>query len=241
MKSLEKNKNFFCFKQFSVKHEKSAMKVGFDGILLGAWCDTYNDVKVLDVGTGTGLIALMIAQKNIKAKIYAVEPDLESYNEASYNFDKSPWRNRLKIDNLPLQNYAPNVEFAHIVCNPPFFNSGSNSPLPDRAKARHTIDLSHDELLQYSARILKPRGKLSVILPLKEGNDFVEKAKKYNLALSRLWKVFTKTKIERLLIELIKGSIFIPEMQLLKIYDDSGGYSSEYKKLTGDYYLNIHL
>jgi len=229
----------FRFKQFSVKYDLSPMKIGFDGILLGAWCDIHNDSMVLDVGTGTGLIALMLAQKNPNVEIYAIEPHPDSYMEALFNFKNCSWKNRLSISKIKLQDYNPSVKFDHIVCNPPYFNAGTKSFLKDRAKARHTISLTHEELLIYATGLLHSQGKLSVILPFTEGNEFISRAVKLNFGLSRLYEVFTKSKVERLLIELKYNWSGNPLRKLLKIYDDSGNYSIEYKNVVNDFYLNI--
>ena len=233
------SKNIFYFKQFSVKHEHSSMKIGFDGILLGAWCNVHQDFRLLDVGTGTGLIALMIAQRNSKAVIYAIEPDIDSFKEASYNFGNSPWEKRLNIDNLPLQKYMSGTGFDHIICNPPFFNAGTESYLKGRANVRHTINLTHEELLLYSSKLLRSQGKLSVILPPEEGNEFINNAGKFDFGLSGLCQVVTKNKVERLLIELKFEWSGKPVEKLLKIYDKTGNYSIDYKELVDAFYLNI--
>ncbi len=236
-----KNKDFFEFKKFTVKHVNSSMKVGFDGILLGAWCDIDRDMMLLDVGTGTGLIALMIAQRNSGAYIFAIEPDNDSFKEALYNFEISPWTDRLAIEKIRLQNYAPDKKYDHIICNPPYFNSGIISGRKGRAEVRHTINITHEELLSYSSGLIKNHGKLSVILPYDEGNRFIDIAEKYNFGLSRICQVFTKIKTERLLIELKYNWSDEPVKNLLKVYDDSGKYSAKYLEIVKDFYLKLSV
>ena len=233
------NENIFRFKRFSVKHERSAMKIGFDGILLGAWCDVRQDFKLLDVGTGTGLIALMVAQRNSNAEIFAIEPDKNSFEEALFNFGKSPWKNRLNFEHLSLQKYVTKTKFDHIICNPPFFIAGKEPNAKERAIVRHTINLTHEELLLYSSKLLNVQRKLSVILPPDEGDKFIGNSVKYNFSLSRLSKVFTKNKVERYLIELRFEWDGKPVEKLLRIYDEYGNYTTEYKELVDDFYLNI--
>ena len=229
----------FRFKQFDVLHEHSSMKVGFDGILLGAWVDVFDDKLILDIGTGTGLIALMMAQRNKFALIHAIEPDIASYNEALKNFQNSPWKNRLKVEPTKFQDYKNDFQFDHIVSNPPFFDTGFHSQNIHKANVRHTINLSHNELLNYSLLLLKNKGKLSVILPVVEGEKFISAAKEKQFKVLRLCNVFTKSKVERLLIELTLDDNLKPKNYKLKIYNKHGQYSSDYLNLVNKFYLAL--
>lgn len=234
------DKDIFHFRQFSLKHHQSSFKVGFDGVLLGAWCNVSNSHSILDVGTGTGLLALMCAQKSIDAKITGIEPDQNSFEEAAYNFNNSPWRNRLSAINTTLQKFAKSSHFTfdHIISNPPYF---SNSFLPGskpKLIARHTFSLSHSELLEHSSSMLSPCGKLSLILPYPDGSSFIEKASQFGLYPSRITDVIT-TKSERVLLELTKAEHTELQKDELRIYNSDGKYSDEYLALVRDFYLRI--
>jgi tRNA1Val (adenine37-N6)-methyltransferase len=233
------NKTFY-FKQFAVRHEFSSMKVGFDGILLGAWCNVTNSDAILDIGTGSGLLALMAAQKNSIAIIDAIEPDKKSFDEATSNFLNSSWSNRLSAVNLSLQEFSvfSKRKYDHIICNPPFF-SDSLPPKDTRyMNSKHTTHLNHIELLKYSAEILKNDGNLSVILPYIESLAFIEKGKAFNLKLSRYCDVRTK-KVERTLIELTNGPSLKFNKSVLQIYKAGNEYSDEYTELVKEFYLKL--
>lgn len=232
--------NTFYFRQFSVKHHQSSFKVGFDGVLLGAWCNTAYSAKILDIGTGTGLLALMAAQKNSNAEITGIEPDEHSYSEAEFNFRNSPWNDRLEVFNTSLQDFRISSlqKYDHIICNPPYFSNSLPPPSDLKKNTRHTIMLSHSELLEYSHEILENKGKLSVILPYNEGIAFIGKGKSFNFGLSRHWDVYT-SKNERVLIELTKGNCIKTEYNLLKIYTGFEQYSDEYISLVRDFYINF--
>lgn len=172
-------KSYFQFKQFGVTQKRSAMKVGTDGVLLGAWTPLEAEVEtVLDVGTGTGLIALMVAQRCPKAKVYGVESDKDAFEEACLNFLASPWGSRLYAINESFQQFASDVDikFDWIVCNPPFFLDALRSRDLKKNMARHHDALSHQSILQGSESLLKPLGQLGLILPVKEYDFFRMKA-----------------------------------------------------------------
>ena len=139
----------FRFKQFGVRHEKSAMKVGTDGVLLGAWTNAENAKKVLDIGTGTGLIALMIAQRS-KALITGIEIDEDAAEEAYENFVSSPWGDRLRVENSDFAVFSNicNEKYDVIVSNPPYFVDSLECPDEKRGKARHTSSLSFENLIK---------------------------------------------------------------------------------------------
>jgi len=232
----------FHFKQFVVKQDRCAMKVGTDGVLLGAWVQTGKAKKILDIGTGTGLIALMLAQKSA-AQIDAIEIDRDAYEQAKENFENSRWASRLHVFHKPLQQYAflPIEKYDLIISNPPFFSDAYKAPSEARNVARHTDHtLSFDDLIDGVKKLLQPRGKLFVILPSKEGGCFIELAAKKNLFVHRLTRV--KTKIDkhekRLLIEMGFERMPVSENDFV-IQEEDLSFTKEYIELTKDFYLGL--
>ena len=155
----------FQFKQFAVADELCAMKVGTDGVLMGAWADVEGDSRILDLGTGSGLIALMLAQRNSEAEILALDIDEQATIQAQHNFELSPWAKRLSVVNANVCDYVSERKFSHIVTNPPYFVDSLHSPDAARTAARHTASLSFAQIEASSERLLEPEGKLSVFLP----------------------------------------------------------------------------
>ena len=156
----------FTFKQFTIHQDACAMKVGTDGVLLGAWCPVEHAVRVLDIGTGTGLIALMIAQRAPKALIEAVELDEKAAEQARYNVSLTPFDERVKVFTSSIQVFAETNQGVYdvIVCNPPYFVDSLKSPNNSRTQARHTDTLTHDDLLLVANKLLSEQGTLNVIL-----------------------------------------------------------------------------
>lgn len=237
-----KKKNYiFQFKQFSVIHEKSAMKVGVDAVLLGSWIDLTDNQRVLDVGTGCGVIALMATQKNNTAFIDAIEIDKNAFIEASQNFANSLWNNRLNAINIDFLEFNSENLYDHIISNPPFFSNSLQSTCQERNLARHTDTLPLKKLIKKSASLLKKDGKFSVILPFSEKNSFIEDCLAQNLFLSRQLKVHTdeKSDAKRILLEFSTKKSDIISQELFIYKADRSDYTSEYKKLTQDFYLNF--
>ena len=171
--------DYFAFKRFTVRQPRSAMRVGTDGVLLGAWCDSAPaGGRMLDVGTGTGVIALILAQRNPSARIDAVEIDEGSCLDAEGNFAASPWADRLTLYRRPFADFAAGctVRYDRIVSNPPYFVASLKSPDPARTAARHAESLSYADLAAGAARLLVPSGRLSVILPAETACDFAASA-----------------------------------------------------------------
>lgn len=159
-------KKLFTFKKFSLSDSRSAMKIGTDGVLLGAFASRFQAKQVLDIGTGCGLISLMIAQKTM-AEIHAVEIEKGAADQAVQNFSDSPWPHLFSVFNKPVQDFHPpgNIAYDLIVCNPPFFENSKKSYDKGRARARHTETLSFEELFLHSERLLDEKGKLIIIYP----------------------------------------------------------------------------
>jgi len=175
----------FRFKQFNIRQDNTAMKIGTDGTLLGAWVTVANAKNILDIGTGTGVIALMTAQRNSDAKITAIELDEGAIVDASFNIKESPWYNRIELLPVSLQEYTPATTFDVIVSNPPFFEKSLKSPSNTRNKARHTDSLHYSDILFFAQSHLSKNGTLAMILPLENAESCIDEAKSYGLFLKR--------------------------------------------------------
>lgn len=233
----------FTFKRFSVSQMRSAMKVGTDGVLLGAWAHfTPEHRRILDVGTGTGLIALMAAQRTEAwgAEVVAVEIDAPSAEDARENFARSEWDERLSLVECAVQEFCPEEKFDHIISNPPYFVDSLLSPDVSRTAARHTTSLSFDELALASARLLNPEGVLSLVLPYDAVADMTLAAARVGLFLVRREDVRSKQNAAPLRSLLEFG--FEPQPTLRTnhtIHISGGDYSEEYRSLTKDFYLKF--
>lgn len=232
--------NYFQFKKFRIIQEKAAMKVGIDGVLLGAWARIDGAGSILDIGTGTGLLALMVAQRS-QAQIDAVELEPEAASEALFNFQESPWSSRLAVHRCAIQDFESSIKYNHIITNPPFFENGSKSLDAKRIQARHTDSLTLQELLEKAKSLLAEDGKISLILPADKEVRVNELAGKMNIYRTRLCRVMpdeTK-KAHRILIELSREKSSI-EIQQIAIRDfQAGDYSPEYRELAKDFYLSL--
>ena len=228
----------FHFKQFSVLNDLTAMKVGTDGVLLGAWCTVSGARRVLDVGTGSGLIALMIAQRNGRALIHGIDIDVNAIGEARHNFDSSPWASRLSAE-LADFNHYDGGKYDLIVSNPPFFTNGVLPPNASRNYARHTTTLSLEALLNRSRHMLAPSGMIAIITPVEVELTVRRCLVALGLGLCRLTRVFPVdgAPAKRLLWELVVGDACTVE-STLTIAGPNRAYSDEYKTLTGDFYLD---
>lgn len=230
----------FKFKQFKLSHHNSTMKVGTDGLLLGSWADVSNDKRILDVGTGCGLIALMLAQRNTDAQIDAIDIDEQSVNEANLNFLTSQWKNRVMAFEASVQEFEPKQKYDHIVSNPPFFENGSPSPVYERHYARHTETLPLKVLIKNADRLLNVEGMLSVIIPNEIEIAFVENGFKNGLHLIRRTLFHSKqdNKPERSMLCLSKIKKPIIENTLVH-YNQDGSWTEGYKNLTQDYHIKL--
>ncbi|NQU86601.1 MAG: methyltransferase [Mariniphaga sp.] len=232
--------NYFQFKQFTVIQEKSAMKVGTDGVLLGAWANVSNAKEILDVGTGTGVIALMMAQRS-NAKITAIEIEKNSFKEASFNFQNSPWSNRFISINDSFQNYSSNSteKYDLIISNPPFFENVSKALNQNRSNARHNDLLPFQDLIQGSFKLLNDTGRLAIVIPTEQSERIIFLAETIKLYIERLTKVKPKPgkPSHRHLIEfsMKKLNPLIDELTIEK--ETHHNFTMEYKNLTKDFYL----
>ena len=239
-----KNKSF-RFKQFEVFHDKTAMKVGTDGVLLGAWTDFENSQSILDVGTGTGLIALMAAQKNKYATITGIEINKEAAIQAVENVGISKYSDRIKIENSSFQSYVENCDakFDLIVSNPPYFTSSMQSPDDARTNARHDDILSIIEILRLSGELLTSSGVLSFIYPCEEIGKLEKLIELHGWHVRRRTDVYSTTKStkpKRVLFELCKSvSDEKSVLDNLWIEKERHLYTDEYVELTKSFYLKM--
>lgn len=230
---------YFDFKQFRVYQEKSAFKVGTDSVLLGAWTDTSSATRVLDIGTGTGLLALMTAQKS-RSEIYAIEPDPQSYEEALHNVGISPWSNRIRVLNIKVQDYYPPAEsYDLIISNPPFFRSSLHNKDERLSRARHDHELSAGDLLQAVGRLMAPGGLFSLVLPYAESALFIAEASDHGLYCNRILKVkpVSTSPVKRVLMEFGRKKKELQQSFLTIEKNKRHEYTASYMKLTADYYL----
>jgi tRNA1Val (adenine37-N6)-methyltransferase len=231
----------FHFKKFSIFQEGVSHPVGTDGVLLGAWADVLGVHTVLDIGTGTGLVALMLAQRSVPgALITAIDLHPGSVACARRNMWQSPWRDNLAVVVIPVQQYAleTTLRFDLIVSNPPFFSDLTVSPDGERSLGRHTGTLSTGDLLEAVLRLLKPTGRFCLVLPYKEGKRLCEMAVPLGLYCTYEVEVRSRAgkQVERLLLQLERDPRCF-RREGLDIYDLEGGYSAAYRRLTGDFYL----
>jgi tRNA1Val (adenine37-N6)-methyltransferase len=234
-------KEYFEFKQFTIHHDQCAMKVGTDGVLLGAWTAPSTCVKrILDIGTGSGLIAIMLAQK-CEAKIIGIDIDENAIKQARENAARCTWRERLQFIEKDVTKLEDKEGFDLIVCNPPFFVNSLQCPDEKRTFARHSSSLPFESLIESSYKLLKDNGIFNVILPHTSADDFILKGWERGLNLYKRCNIFSKpeTKPIRTIISLIKGSANYPETQNLLIRDENGDYTDSYKLLTKEYYLQF--
>lgn len=229
----------FRFKQFTIHQDKCAMKVGTDAVLLGAWVNANGSRQILDIGTGTGIIALMIAQKS-NAIIHAVDIDEGAFLQSRENFRISPWLDRLLPFHVPFQEFAQTAQIKYdlVVSNPPYFHHASKPPEELRSQARHHDQLTFEDLIDGTKKILSQDGKLCVILPIREGMEFMDLAMKQGLFCQRMMKVKTKQERpeKRVMMEFTKRFGVMDENSLV-IHDAIDQFSNEYRELTGEYYL----
>ena len=240
-------KQSFTFKQFAIKQDRCAMKVGTDGVLLGAWARIAHCKNVLDIGTGTGLVALMAAQRSM-ADIIAIDLDADAVMQATENVAASIWANRIKVLETDARDLAASefriqnsdCSFDAILCNPPFFENSLKSPDAARTMARHTDTLSFDELASCAARLLAPKGELSVIIPYDRAHDMTISAACQGLFATRQTIVVPVQggKPKRILMAFnSEGASHTIEM--LYINDAQHQYTEEYKRLVSDFYLKM--
>ena len=230
----------FQFKQFTIYQDLAGMKVGTDSIILGSAIKIKNEYKrILDVGTGTGLLSLMIAQKSSNSDITAVEIDSNAYHQAKINIDKCKWRNRINLIHADAKDLKTDDKYDLIICNPPYFSNSKQSIITSKNTARHQVELTFKDLLNIWDKIGNNNSDLACILPIKESKKLFDMIKNHGNYLAyhlevrsnpnsnpkRAVMLFSKNKMETIKSELC-------------IHNNQGGYSEAYINMTKDFYLN---
>ncbi|MBS0010296.1 MAG: methyltransferase [Bacteroidales bacterium] len=228
--------DYFDFKQFRVYQDKSPFKVGTDSVLLGAWTDISHAEHILDIGTGTGLLALMLAQRT-EVSITALEPDSSSFMQAQENIDISPWESRITVINKRVQDFNPGLTFDLIVSNPPYFRQSLVNNDQHLAKARHDLDLTGTDLLTAARRLIAPGGAFCLVLPYTEASIFIAEAADYDLYCNKILKVkpLPSAPVKRMLMEFGAEKKELHQ-SFLTIERARHKYTGDYKKLTRDFY-----
>lgn len=230
----------FVFKQFTVKQQQNAMKIGTDSVLLGCLAEVEHAQQILDIGTGTGLLALMCAQRS-HAIIDAVEIDEQAATEARFNFNASKWSNRLNIHHQSLQNYTQTCTQLYdvIISNPPYFVKHNNFSIDDeqRSKARHDADLPLNDLAQYAYQLLKEDGSFWLILPTQEAQLFAAYARESRLFLKQQIEFLPKANkpVNRVIQQWCKQETIIVKSNFV-IYEPNGEPTLAYKKIAQAFY-----
>ncbi len=233
-----REKNIFRFKQFAIRQEQAAMKVGTDGVLLGAWANIANAKRILDIGTGTGLIALMLAQRTSAAtKIEAIEIEQHAYEEACFNIAQSPWDERITVHHQSVQEFS-SQPYDLIICNPPFFKNSLKPPDEKRLVARHAEGLPIEALAKHCKRLINNDGSISLIIPKQNEKETISCFIENGLYCNHITYVHTTAHkpSERCLLHLttVEKS---KTMDVLVLLDENLEKTIAYRQLTQDYYL----
>lgn len=234
----------FKFKQFRILQNRCAMKVGTDGVLLGAWTPLKNTPNsILDIGAGTGIIALQLAQRSNAEIIDAIEIDEEAYEQCVLNFEHSPWNDRLFCYHASVLEFTEELEnqtYDLIVSNPPFFSEDYKPTNPQRNIARFQDALPFYHLIQCVTKLLTKKGVFTCIIPFKEESHFIALAKQHGLLINQICRVKgnPNTPFKRSLLAFSFKEI-IPHMNSLVIETKRHVYTSEYKNLVRDFYLKM--
>ena len=228
----------FRFKQFTVEHSASTMKVGTDAVLLGAWCRVLGAGRVLDVGTGCGVIALMVAQRAPMAIVDAIDIDADSVAEAQRNFNASLWSDRLHAVAADYNKWVG--EYDLMVSNPPFFVDALLPPDEVRAQARHAQSLTYEQLFARARSLLTPDGRLAFVTPVEVRSMVIEQAAFHAMHLARQCEVtpVEGKGVKRLLWEFSASPASLCR-EALVIADAHGCYTGAYRDLCRDFYLKF--
>lgn len=236
--------NYFKFKQFTIEQDRCAMKVGTDGVLLGAWANLPADERVarfLDIGSGSGLLSIIAAQRASGLMIDGIDIENDAVEQARENAEKSLWSSRIQFFNSSVQNFQPEYRYDYIVSNPPYFINSLKADHEARAVARHANTLSYSELAQNVDRLLTDEGIFSVIFPYIEANIFIVEAAKNSLFCQRRMDVrgTASRPVKRVLLQFRRQRGNVLNEELVIEEEQRHSYTPKYKELTKDLYLKF--
>lgn len=225
----------FTFKQFVIQQSKEVFRVGTDGVLLGALANIENAFNILEVGTGTGLISLMLAQRNPEAQFLGIDINKDAAELTKFNFEKSPFFSRLKNNHQDFKNFETDKKFDLIVSNPPYFEVSESEK--DKI-ARQTVELNFSQLISKSSMLLSKNGVFSVILPAETGNDFIALAIENGMYLIRKINIkgIENSKVKRLILEFSLSEKDLIESEFI-IEKSPRQYSDQYLELTKEFHI----
>lgn len=232
--------NYFRFKQFTIIQEKSAMKVGVDSVLLGAWAPLTNPSRILDIGTGTGLLALMMAQRSPQSLIDAVEIDRDAFEEACYNVQQSKWADRITVIHKSFQQFAEECteKYDFIICNPPYFKNTNGIKNDSRVKARDNESLSLADLFRGVKKILSVDGYFCLIYPIEDYPEMEKNAANCELFVNKKLLIRSKCVAKHIRVAMCFANtfkdFFVDEMVLHG--DVRGKYSDKYMNLVSEFH-----
>jgi len=233
----------FHFKKFSIDDSKAAMKIGTDSVLLGSWTFCCAESRILDIGTGSGILAIMMAQRSQNAQIDAVEIDPEAAELAKLNVQLSPWSDRIQIFNSSIQKFSSETKNSYnlIICNPPFFTDSLKAPDKARNLARHNDTLPIKDLLECTSKLLTEDGKAAFIIPADAYENWKNEASKHQLFPEHLMWVKSSPahKAHRTMIMFSRKNQNTISEDMLTIYSTEKIHSQEYQKLTSEFYLKF--
>ena len=230
----------FEFKKFKIKHHIEVFKFGTDAALLATWANVLDDDSILEIGTGTGVISLIMAQRNPKASITGIDISKIAIELANQNLVDFPLPNHLRFNHSSLQEFKTEQQFSHIVSNPPFFEKSTPSPSELKNRARHTNDLSLFDLLLHSKRLLKPNGIISLIYPIRYLKDLLENAKELKLFPIEIVQTRSTAQkpVKRILISLGLQECKAKNSELI-INGNQSSYSPTVFKMFEPFYLKL--
>lgn len=242
LKTLGKASSTFYFKQFKVEDGRSTMKVGTDAVMLGSVAGLENAEDILEIGTGSGVITLILAQRS-DAMIDAIEIDEDSVIQARENVRNCPWNNRIRIIHTSLQDFVEKSDkkYGLVICNPPYFSRSLKSPNAKRNISRHDESLSFGEFIRASEKLMLPGASLWVILPVNESREFIDLARKSGLYVHYLLKIASKTGREyrRVIPQLMKTKPDKAEELILIMKNEDDSYTLNYIELTKEFYIDF--
>lgn len=233
--------SIFRFKQFALSNDRSAMKIGTDGVLLGAWCEMHDSpdgCRVLDVGCGTGVIGLMVAQRYPHCEVTCLDVDADAVEECRQNIIASPFASRVNAVRGDFLNYNPDCRYQLIISNPPYFKDSLRAPDKSRMTARHDDTLPLAALMRHASGMLDEAGRMALVLPVERDGDVEFESALCGLHITRRCNIFTVPgkPQRRTLWELALKAAPTMTTELF-IHDKSGAYSKEYVSLLKDFYL----